>query len=173
MTKTEYPVTHNYNFATRDDDRGRLVWQAVRWADAGKFDIHDRDEQAVLECLGRLEDRLEEFSDDDSSEAGQTCRAAEEAVARALRETRVWFLDAFAGELIDAPAAIEANERCEWTGYYPVIDADRRLTGEFAYADQEDVRHANYDNKAMIDRRDAIDAGWTIDDEGFATPPAS
>ena len=98
---------------------------------------------------------------------------AEEAVAAALRRTRVWFLDAFAGERLDAPATVEAMERCEWQDYYPVIDADLRLTGEFAYADEENRRHANYDNQAMIDRAEAVAAGWTIDEDGFATPPTA
>lgn len=169
---TDYPVIHNCNLSTREDETGRLVWQAVTMADAGKLDCHDRDEQRVLDCLETLEETLEEFAEDDSAEAGNTCRAAEEAVAKALRETRVWFLDAFAGERLDAPATVDAMERCDWIGYYPVIDADVRLTGEFVYADEEGRRHANYDNQAMINRADAVAAGWTIDGDGFATPPA-
>lgn len=168
---TDYPVTHNCNLSAREDETGRLVWQAVKMADAGKLDRHDRDEQRVLDCLETLEETLEEFAEDDSAEAGNTCRAAEEAVAKSLRETRVWFLDAFAGERLDAPATVDAMERCDWIGYYPVIDADVLLTGEFVYADEEGRRHANYDNQAMINRAEAVAAGWTIDGDGFATPP--
>lgn len=168
---TDYPVSRNCNLSTREDETGRLVWQAVTMADAGKLDPHDRDEQRVLDCLETLEETLEEFAEDDSAEAGNTCRAAEEAVATSLRETRVWFLDAFAGERLDAPATAAAMERCDWTNYYPVIDADVRLTGECVYADEEGRRHANYDDQAMIDRAEAVAAGWTIDGDGFATPP--
>lgn len=167
---TDYPVTRNCNLSTREDETGRLVWQAVQMADAGKLDQHDRDEQRVLDCLERLEETLSECAEDDSAEAGNTCRAAEEAVAAALRETRAWFLASFAGERIDAAATVEAMERCEWTGYYPVIDTDLRLTGEYAYADEENHRHANYGNQAMIDRAEAVEAGWAIDADGFATP---
>lgn len=168
---TEYPVTHNCNLSTREDETGRLVWQAVQMADSRRLDDYGRDESEVLDCLERLEETLAGYAEDDSAEAGNTCRAAEEAVAAALLRTRVWFLDAFAGERLDAPATVEAMERCEWQDYYPVIDADLRLTGEFAYADEENRRHANYDNQAMIDRAEAVAAGWTIDEDGFATPP--
>ena len=170
---SDYPVTHNCNLSTREDETGRLVWQAVTMADAGKLDSHDRDEQRVLDLLERLEEVLGDSAEDDSAEAGNTCRAAEEAVAKALRETRPWFLDAFAGERIDAAATVAACDLCEWQDYYPVIDADLRLTGEFAYADEEDGRHANYENEAMIDRQEALAAGWAIDEDGHATPPAA
>lgn len=169
MTKTDYPVTHNCNLSTREDDRGQRVWQAVQMADAGKFDEHDRDERHLLDCLERLEEVLEEFAADDSAEAGNTCRAAEEAVAKALKVTRVWFLDAFKGERYDAPQTRDAVSLCEWQNIWPVIDRDGNLTGEYSEGDD----HLLVDNgEAMISVDEARAGGWKIDgDEGSAEAP--
>jgi len=169
MTTTEYPTIRNCNFSTREDDRGRLVWQAVNMADAGKFDEHDRDERHLLDCMERLEEVLEEFAADDSAEAGNTCRAAEEAVAEALKVTKVWFLDAFKGERYDAPKTRDAFSLCEWQNIWPVIDRDGNLTGEYSEGDD----HLLVDNgEAMISVDEARAGGWKIDaDEGSAEAP--
>jgi hypothetical protein len=169
MTKTDYPVTHNCNLSTREDDRGQRVWQAVQMADAGKFDQRDRDERHLLDCLERLEEVLEEFATDDSAEAGNTCRAAEEAVAEALKVTRVWFLDAFKGERYDAPQTRGAVALCEWQNIWPVIDRDGNLTGEYSEGDD----HLLVDHgEAMISVDEARAGGWKIDaDEGSAEAP--
>ena len=169
--KTDYPVTHNCNLSTREDDRGQRVWQAVQMADAGRFDQHDRDERHLLDCLERLEDVLEEFSADDSAEAGNTCRAAEDAVAQALRQTRVWFLATFRGERYDAPQTRDAVALCEWQGIWPVIDRDGNLTGEYSEGGENDL---NVDDEAMIDADEARAGGWRIDaEEGHAYPPTA
>jgi len=169
MTKTDYPVTHNCNLSTRADDRGQRVWQAVQMADAGKFDEHDRDERHLLDCLERLEEVLEEFATDDSAEAGNTCRAAEEAVAGALKATRVWFLDTFRGERYDAPQTRDAVSLCEWQNIWPVIDRDGNLTGEYSEGGEDEL---NVDNEAMISVDEARAGGWKIDaDEGSAEAP--
>jgi hypothetical protein len=169
MTKTDYPVAHNCNLSTREDDRGQRVWQAVQMADAGKFDQHDRDERHLLDCLERLEEVLEEFAIDDSAEAGNTCRAAEEAVAEALKATRVWFLDAFKGERYDAPQTRDGVSLCEWQNIWPVIDRDGNLTGDYSEGDD----HLLVDNgEAMISVDEARAGGWKIDaDEGRAEAP--
>lgn len=170
-TKTQYPVIHNCNFGRRTDECGSLVWQGVRLADSGRLDANDRDERHLLDCLESLEETLATLAEEMDAASGDACRAAEEAVAKALRETRVWVLDAFTGARLDAPATVEAMERCDWTGYYPVIDAHMRLTGEFMYADQPDDSMASYGDEAVIDRDDAVAAGWTVDDDGYAKPP--
>jgi hypothetical protein len=138
-------------------------------ADAGKFNEHDRDERHLLDCLERLEEVLEEFAADDSAEAGSTCRAAEEAVAEALKVTRVWFLDAFKGERYDAPQTRDAVAVCEWQGIWPVIDRDGNLTGDYSEGDD----HLLVDNgEAMISVDEARAGGWKIDaDEGSAEAP--
>ena len=167
--KTDYPVTHNCNLSTRDDDRGQLVWQAVQMADAGKFDRDDRDDRHMLDCLEQLEEVLAEFATDESAEGRNSCRAAEEAVAGALRETRVWFLDAFRGKRYDAPQTRAAGALCEWQGIWPVIDRDGRLTGEFSEGGENEL---NVDDEAMIDAGEARAGGWRIDaEEGHAYPP--
>jgi hypothetical protein len=173
-TKTRYPVARNCKFSTREDDRGRLVWRAIEWADAGKFDANDRDEAAVLDALDELEETLAESAEQagpDNPDACEACHAAEEAVAARLVETRAWFLDAFNGSRLDDPDTVAALERVDWTDYYPVIDGDLRLTGEWVYADQENAEMLSYDNEAMISRDDAEAAGWKIDsDERTAEP---
>jgi hypothetical protein len=169
MKKTDYPVTHNCNLSTREDDRGQRVWQAVQMADAGKFDEHDRDERHLLDCLERLEEVLEEFAADSDAEAGNTCRAAEEAVAEALKATRVWFLDAFRGARYDAPEARDAGSLCEWQGIWPVIDRDGNLTGAYSEGGEGEL---NVDDEAMISVDEARAGGWQIDaDEGRAEAP--
>jgi hypothetical protein len=174
MTTTEYPTIHNCNFSTRYDETGRLVRLALSWADADKLDCNDRDEEAVLDALESLEELLASGAGE-RDDAGHlsACTAAEQAVATRLVETRRWFLDAFAGTRIDDPATVAAMERIDWTGYYPVIDGGLKITGEWAYADEPNPTMLNYNNDAMISRADAVEAGWTIDDEErCAEPPA-
>jgi hypothetical protein len=175
MTTTDYPTMHNCNLSTREDETGRLVRQALEWADAGKLDQHDRGERAVLDALESLEELLAGGAGErDDAASLSACTAAEEVVAARLVETRAWFLDAFAGERIDDPVAVAAMERIDWTGYYPVIDGSLRLTGEWVYADEPNSTMLSYRNDAMISRADAVEAGWTIDeDECSAQPPAA
>jgi hypothetical protein len=173
MTATEYPTIHNCNFTTRDDEAGRLVRQALEWADADKLDCNDHAEEGVLDALASLEELLASGAGErDDAASLSACTAAEEAVAARLVETRAWFLDAFSGERIDAPAAVAAMERIDWQDYYPIIDGSLTLTGEWRYTDQPDPMMLNYNNDALISRADAVEAGWEIDDdECFAQPP--
>ena len=169
-SKTDYPVTHNCNLSTRDDDRGQLVWQAVQMADAGKFDRDDRDDRHMLDCLEQLEEVLAEFATDESAEAKNVCRTEEEAVTEALQRTRVWFLAAFRGDRYDAPQTRAAVAMCEWQGIWPVIDRDGRLTGEFSEGGEDEL---NVDDEAMIGAGEARAGGWRIDaEEGRACRPA-
>lgn len=55
-----------------------------------------------------------------------------------------------------------------WAGFWPVIDRDGRLTGEVTEGDED---YCNVDDDAMIHRDEAAAGGWTIDDDGYATPP--
>ena len=66
------------------------------------------------------------------------------------------------------PAAAAALDRVDFTGYYPVIDADLILTGQFVYADQPGG-WSNYCDDAAIYNDVARGEGWTIED-GYAHP---
>lgn len=172
-TKTRYPVARNCNYSTREDEHGRLVWQAIQWSNDGRLDANISDEEDVLDALDDLEETLAEGNAErDDAAATSACAAAEESVATLLQQSRAWVLDALHGERIDSPEAAALMERCDWTGYYPTIDTDLRLTGRWEYADFDGDRYANYGGEAMIDRADAIRAGWTVDEDGSATPPA-
>ena len=58
----------------------------------------------------------------------------------------------------------------EWDQNWPVINADLTLTG--SYADSDTLNMVNYDDRALIDRDEAIEGGWEIDsDNGYANPP--
>ncbi len=71
------------------------------------------------------------------------------------------------GERLTSDRVAKAFDNID--GYYPVIDGDLVLTGEFRYADQPGD-WSSYRNEAAIDNEVALAAGWTIDDEGFAEP---
>jgi hypothetical protein len=173
MTATEYPTIHNCNFTTRDDEAGRLVRQALEWADADKLDCNDRAEEGVLDALASLEELLASGAGErDDAAHLSACTAAEQAVATRLVETRRWFLAGYCGESIAEPAVEDAMDRIDWQGYFPVIDGSLRLTGEWVYADEPNPTMLSYRGEAMISRSDAAEAGWTIDaDEGRAEPP--
>ncbi len=169
-TKTSYPVIKNCNLSTREDDRGRLVWQAVKWSESGRLCWEIDDEEAVLDALADLEETLaEENAERDDAAAVTACACAEQRVADLLQCCRAWMVDAFAGESIDAPEVVEAMGRCDWTGYYPVIDSYLKLTGGWDYADT-DQPWLNYHDLAYISVTDAMEAGWTVTD-GSAEPP--
>jgi hypothetical protein len=174
-TKTRYPVARNCNFATREDDRGRLVWQAIEWADAGKLDANIGDEEAVLIAIDELEETLTESAEQagpDNPDACEACEAAEEEVAATLQRSRSWVLDRISGMAADDPEAVAAMEACGWDNAMPVIDGDRRLTGAWVYWDTDDQTYANYDDNFAISIDDAEAAGWTVAD-GYAEPPAA
>jgi hypothetical protein len=165
-------VIHNCNFAAREDDRGRLVLQAVQWSESGRLCWEVDDEEAVLDALADLEETLAEGNAErDDAAAATACACAEERVANLLRSCRAWVVDAHAHERLDSPAVVEAMARCDWNGYYPIIDGDLRLTGGWDYADDPGEPWLSYGNEAYISRDDATAAGWTIDDDGIASPP--
>jgi hypothetical protein len=171
-TKTRYPVLRNCNLSSRTDDRGSMVLAAIQWADDGRLDANISDEEAVLDALDDLEETLADGAGErDDAAAASACAAAEERVATLLRASRAWVLDTIAGLRIDDPKAVAAMERCDWANVMPVIDGDRRLTGRWVYWDTDDQTFANYDDEAAIDRDDAVEAGWTVDEDGYATPP--
>jgi hypothetical protein len=168
--QTPYSVIHNCNFAAREDDRGRLVLQAVQWSKSGRLCWEVDDEEAVLDALADLEETLAEGNAErDDAAAITACAWAEQKVADLLRSCRAWVVDAFAGESIDAPEVVAAMERCDWAGYYPIIDACLKLTGGWDYADT-DESWLNYRGVAYISVTDAMEAGWTVND-GSAEPP--
>ena len=172
-TKTQYPVARNCNLSSRTDERGRLVWTAIQWADAGRLDANIGDEEIVLDALDGLEETLAEGAGErDDAAAASACAAAEERVAEMLRQSKCWTLDSIRGLRFDAPEVAAAMERCQWHNAMPVIDTDRRITGSWVYWDSGDDNYANVDDEAAIDRSDALAAGWTVDEDGYARPPA-
>ena len=57
-----------------------------------------------------------------------------------------------------------------WLQHWPIIDADKRLTGEFTDAQSVGHNFASYNDTAMIDIDVAVAGGWTVDN-GVANPP--
>jgi hypothetical protein len=91
---------------------------------------------------------------------------------RVLRRSAKTVEDAIAslkGESLNSKLAVAVFTKRDLSGYYPVIDGDLVLTGEFRYADQPG-EWSNYKGEAAIDNDVALAAGWTIDEEGFAEP---
>jgi hypothetical protein len=62
-------------------------------------------------------------------------------------------------------------EAADWTGMWPAIDRDGKLTGQAVDSDETAVGWLNVDDEAMISIEEARAGGWTIDaDEGRAGP---
>jgi hypothetical protein len=60
----------------------------------------------------------------------------------------------------------------DWTGMWPAIDRDGKLTGQAVDSDETAVGWLNVDDEAMIPEDEARAGGWTIDaDEGRAEQP--
>lgn len=76
----KFPIIANYNFESRDDQRGKDV-HAARLA-VERNAMTDADLIAALESL---ESTLEESADKDDMESVRNCRAAELEVAAAFR----------------------------------------------------------------------------------------
>jgi hypothetical protein len=171
-TKTPYPVIRNCNFTTREDDRGRLVLQAVQWSEGGRLCWEVDDEEAVLDALDDLEETIHDRTSYDDAGHLTAVACAEGTVAARLRSCRAWVVDAHAGERLDDPEVKKALDQCDWSGYYPIIDGDLDLTGGWDYADDPGEPWLSYGNEAYISREDATAAGWTIDEDGSAVPPA-
>lgn len=85
---TTWPTIRNSNFSSREDDRGRHVWEAVREADRG---CHDCD---LIGAIDDLEAVLEKHAESDSAESELACTEAEEAVEAALLAIRDAFGEA-------------------------------------------------------------------------------
>ena len=95
------------------------------------------------------------------------------------RLVAVWYSDpdsdtpkllakANAGIHVQSQAWQEAADCCDWHGVWPVIDAEGLLTGEISEGGDD---MSNVDDEAMIETAEAIAAGWTVDEDGYATPP--
>jgi hypothetical protein len=91
-----------------------------------------------------------------------------EGVLRISGPTPESILPSLTGLHLRDPAAAAAIDRVDFTGYYPVIDADLILTGQFVYADQPGG-WSNYCDDAAIYNDVARRADWTIED-GYAHP---
>jgi len=77
MRKT-YPTIRNCNFACREDDRGRHVYEALVAADRGCEDCD------LIGALDALENTLEHNAECGSAEAEEACIDSEEAVEAAI-----------------------------------------------------------------------------------------
>lgn len=89
----------------------------------------------------------------------------EETVTAACRALKGFALD-------DSPTR-GALDKVDWTGYYPEIDGDQKLTGLWHYADSgyTGIGYLLYRGEAFISIADAKESGWEIDiEEGLAFP---
>jgi hypothetical protein len=79
--------------------------------------------------------------------------------------------EAHSGEHYTSPAFARDSERVDWDGVWPVVDRDGELTGEISEGEDEDDVY-NVDGDAMISHEEAIDGGWTVDEDGvYAVAP--
>ena len=84
---TTYPTIRNCNFATREDDRGRHVYEAMLAADRGCEDCD------LIGSLDALEATLARHAESDSAEAEAACTEAEEDVEAAMLAVNASFED--------------------------------------------------------------------------------
>lgn len=73
-----YPTIRNCGFSTRDDDRGRHVYEALAAADRGCEDCD------LIGALNDLEETLKLHAESTLAEDMDACDEAEEAVESAL-----------------------------------------------------------------------------------------
>lgn len=79
-------------------------------------------------------------------------------------------IERYSGFSLRDPQVATAFAAIDFTDYYPVIDADLVLTGQFVYADGGNGDWSNYDDEAAIRNDVAREGGWKIED-GYASPP--
>lgn len=73
----KWGIINNCNYSSRDDEAGKAIMRAVKMSGLS----HCPSE--VIDSLDALEDVLSDYADDDSLEAVQACRDAEQAVVDA------------------------------------------------------------------------------------------
>jgi hypothetical protein len=67
----------------------------------------------------------------------------------------------------------EAGRDADWTGVWPEINRDGKLTGDVVYAG-DDYTFLNVEDEAMIAEDEARAGGWEVDaEEGRAYQPLS
>jgi hypothetical protein len=82
------------------------------------------------------------------------------------------FLDDYAYSSITADETAAAMEAIDWQGYYPVVDEDLDLTGEWRYADAEEPDYYLVPSvDAVIECGVAEANRWAIDDESGTAGP--
>lgn len=169
MTTTNWPIIRN-TIRPGEDAAWTAIGAAIDWLDregnmTGLTSGHDH----LLAALGRLEATLKERChwgmDSDDSDA---CRAAEAEVVAAADACPEFVAGRLEGERFADDEVAVMLDRCDWSGWWPVIDGEMRLTGRIT---EGGPGFLNYDDEAMIDARDARDAGWRIA-EGRAEPAA-
>lgn len=82
-----YPTIRNCNFASREDDRGRHVYEALLAADRGCDDCD------LIGALDALENTLEHNAECGSAEAEEACIDSEEAVEAAILAVNATFVN--------------------------------------------------------------------------------
>jgi len=85
------------------------------------------------------------------------------------------FLDKYTYTSITSDETAAAMVAIDWTDYYPVVDEDLELTGDWAYADAEEPDYYTVPSvDAVIERSVAEANGWVIDEyNGTAEPQPS
>ena len=75
-----YPIIDNCNFESRDDETGKAVHAANKFARRNK---NIAAESGLTEALDDLEETLGRYADRDDAESAQRCASAETDVAAA------------------------------------------------------------------------------------------
>jgi len=167
MTTTNWPIIRN-TIRPGEDAAWTAIGAAIDWLGrAGNATGHTAGHDHLLASLGRLEATLKErchqgMTRDDAD----ACRAAERRVVAAADACPEYVAGRLEGERFADGEVAAMLDRCDWEGWWPVIDGELRLTGRIT---EGGPGFCNYDDKAMIDARDARDAGWRIE-EGRAEP---
>lgn len=168
-TKTTWPVIRN-TIRRNANDRWTAIWAVIDHLDRhGRMIGHTAAHGDLIEALDTLEQTIDRLCEPSMSPvAADECAAAEDAVVAAAEVCPEVVCERLAGESFTDEDVVAALDRCDFRGWWPVIDGDRRLTGEISEGGGQML---NVDDEAMIDASDARAAGWRIDtEEGTAEP---
>jgi hypothetical protein len=168
-TKTTWTVIRN-TIRRNSDDQSTAIWAVIDHLDRhGRMVGHTASHDDLIEALDSLETTLAGHCTPSMSPAdADKCAAAEAAVVAAAEACPEVVCERLAGESFDDDDVVAALDRCDFRGWWPVIDGDRCLTGDISEGDGEML---NVDDEAMIHAADARAAGWRIDtEEGTAAP---
>lgn len=168
-TKTTWPVIRN-TIRRNANDRWTAIWAVIDHLDRhGRMIGHTAAHGDLIEALDTLEQTIDRLCEPSMGPvAADECAAAEDAVVAAAEACPEVVCERLAGESFADEDVVAALDRCDFRGWWPVIDGDRRLTGELSEGGGQML---NVDDEAMIHASDARAAGWRIDtEEGTAEP---